>query len=105
MHWPSAGNERGELAANSERDKVSPRLCTPYMVSFMSPGSSIGELGSSSETCGLRDRKKVEGAAVRGSRDGEGWSKEGLRAKVGKSGTGRMVKTSRRFKDALKKVC
>jgi hypothetical protein len=104
MNWPSSGSERGELAASSERDNVSPKLCTPYMLSFMSPGSSIAGSGSSSEACGLRDRKKVVGAAVRGSRDGEGWSKDGLGGKVGKSGTGRIVKTSRRFKVDFKKV-
>lgn len=103
MGCPSPGIERGELAASSDRDKVSPRLCTPYILSLGSVGSPEGESGSSSEACGLRERKKVAGTAVRGSRDGE-CSRDVLRAKVCRSGTGRMVKTSRLLKD-LKKVC
>ena len=82
-----------ELAANSDRDSVSPRLCTPYMLSLRSPGPSGIGSGSNPEACGLCDRKKVAGAVLRGSRDGEGGSKEDFREKGGRSGTGRMVET------------
>jgi hypothetical protein len=46
-------------------------------------------LDSRSETCGLRDRKKVAGVAVRGSRDGD-VSTERLREKG--FGTGLIMK-------------
>lgn len=77
--------------ASSDRDSTSHRLCTPYMPSLPSSMSSVWELASRSEACELRDRKKVAGAAVRGSKDEEGWSTEVLRLKDGRSGAGRMV--------------
>ena len=88
----SPGWLRGELAASSDRDSMSLRLWTPYMLSLGSPGSG-GETDSVSEACGLRDKKNVAGAAVRGSRGGEGGSKGGFRGKVGRSGTGRMIQS------------
>lgn len=80
-------------ALNSDRDSVSPRLCTPYMLSLRSPWPSGIGSESNPEACGLCDRKKVAGAVLRGSRDGEGGSKEDFREKDGRSGTGRMVET------------
>lgn len=61
------------------------------MLSLESPRSGGGEADSRPEACGLRDKKNVAGAAVRGSRDGEGGSKEGFWEKEGKSGAGRMI--------------
>jgi hypothetical protein len=94
VRWLSAVNPRGELGPSSGREMVSARLCTPYMLSLGSPDASGEGLRSVSEACGLRDRKKVAGAAVRGSsEEHEDGSAEGLREKAGRSGTGRIVET------------
>ncbi|KAF3396093.1 hypothetical protein F1880_007326 [Penicillium rolfsii] len=98
VRWASAVDSRGELGPSSGRGMVSARLCTPYMLSLGSRNASdaSGEgLRSVSEACGLRDRKKVAGAAVRGSREEyeEGGSAGGLREKACRSGTGRIVET------------
>lgn len=65
------------------------------MLSLGSADASGEGLRSVSEACGLRDRKKVAGAAVRGSNveHEERGSAEGLREKAGMSGTGRIVET------------
>jgi hypothetical protein len=92
----SAGNPpRVEPAASSDRESVSGRLCMPYMLSLGSSDASGEGLRSGSEACGLRDRKKVAGAAVRGSKGvhEEGRGSAGLRGKAGTSGTGRIVET------------
>lgn len=86
---------RVELPPSSDRESVSARLCTPYMLS-LGPSDASGEgLRSGSEACGLRDRKKVAGAAVRGSKEAheEDRGSVGLRGKAGTSGTGRIVET------------
>lgn len=50
-------------------------------------------MGESSAASGLRDKKNVAGAAVRGSRGGDGGSNDGLRGKADRSGDGRIVQT------------
>lgn len=89
---------------DSDCDSISAKLCTPYMPCLQSPESpesSAAEPGAESSASGLRDKKNVAGAAVRGSRDWDGGSNGGLRGKADISGEDRMVGHGSSFEQSV----